>query len=309
MSRAQRPRARAVPAWLRLLQPPVGSADLATAASPPPAPPWPCAPTQGGGPGSWASAKPAPTSTTGGQRALWAHLALLSEGGAPPDSAQGLEDPEAPRTATRLGGGRAASCAAPRPQGPASTPCPARPGLTAAARTAHLWQRSPKPSRGCSTPLDDSPWVRNSSTGLCRARPWEERRGQLGAEPGAEGPPLAGRPLPEGLFLRRAGQDAPGTPTTLGAARGLRALGRAEVGAGRLGSWGGGLIGVRDFVPETQGGWPRPPASPVGATMRRTESPGLGLVGRPCPGGRGWGPECQGMSHGQLLAPPTGLGS
>lgn len=31
----------------------------------------------------------------------------------------------------------------------------------------YLWQSSPKPSRGCSTPVDDSPWVRNSSTGLC----------------------------------------------------------------------------------------------------------------------------------------------
>lgn len=44
------------------------------------------------------------------------------------------------------------------------------PGTTTLVQT-HLWQSSPKPSRACITPVDDSPWVRNNRTGLCRARP------------------------------------------------------------------------------------------------------------------------------------------
>lgn len=31
----------------------------------------------------------------------------------------------------------------------------------------HLWQISPRPSRGWLVPPDDSPWVMNSKTGLC----------------------------------------------------------------------------------------------------------------------------------------------
>ena len=37
---------------------------------------------------------------------------------------------------------------------------------------AHLWHRSPRPSRGWQVPAEDSPWHTNSTAGLCFSRPW-----------------------------------------------------------------------------------------------------------------------------------------
>lgn len=134
-----------------------------------------------------------------------------------------------------------------------------------------------------------------------------------GGRAGGQGPPLAGQPLPGGLFPRRAGQDPPRTPV-LGAGCGLCARGRAAVGAGHLGSGGASFPEEKDFVPETQEEWPRPPAPPVGAIVRRTESPGLGLVGPTLPGGEGLAPQVSGpvllpAPCLQPLALPAGLGS
>ena len=39
-------------------------------------------------------------------------------------------------------------------------------------KEAHLWHRSPRPSRGWQVPAEDSPWHTNSTAGLCFSRPW-----------------------------------------------------------------------------------------------------------------------------------------
>lgn len=264
-SRAQRPRARGGPAWPRFLQPPASSADLATGVSPPLRQD-PVCPRRGGGrrpiwgwgPGSWASAKPAPTTATGGQWALWVHPALLLEGGAPPDSAQGQEDPEAPHTATEAGRGKggltccpqaAGTCQQPpptpawadrcRPHGPPVAELPvAVEGLQHAAGRLPLGQEQQH------RPVPGQALGGTGVTAVGRAR-------GRGASPGWPAPPR--RALPE---EGRAGR----TPHTR-ARCSARPVCPRECwgGAGHLGSWGawsGGLIRVKDFVPETQGEWP-----------------------------------------------------